>query len=148
MSKLLMEKQASRAWRKNIGSLSEQSKQRLIDSKILDYKKDLKGLNKGTKNILEKNNVKQISPRQMIKWTGNKPAVKSAAGYTSSEGKYVSFGTPRKDDRTAKKAIRMFKNNKDIDISELKNARNIYKKMTPFEKNIKMEYYEDTRLTK
>jgi len=54
---------------KNLGNLSEESRQRLVDSKILDYKRDMKGLKEGTEAILGKNGTKQISPRKMKKHT-------------------------------------------------------------------------------
>ena len=52
-----MEKVALRAWKKNYGSLSHQSIQKLRNSKILNHVKELDGLDIGTENILKKNNA-------------------------------------------------------------------------------------------
>ena len=48
-------KEASRAWKKSIGSLSEESINILKNSNILNHEKELKGLVKGTDNIIKKN---------------------------------------------------------------------------------------------
>ena len=53
-----MEKIATRAWKKHYGELSEASQKKLVDSGIHNYKKELQGLEKGTKEILKKNNIK------------------------------------------------------------------------------------------
>jgi hypothetical protein len=55
----LIEKIATRAWKKNYGELGDASKQKLLDSDIHNYKKELKGLNKGTKNILKSVGAKE-----------------------------------------------------------------------------------------
>ena len=54
----IMEKIATRAWKKHYGELSEASQKKLVDSGVHNYKKELKGLEKGTKEILKKNNIK------------------------------------------------------------------------------------------
>ncbi len=53
----IMEKIATRAWKKHYGELSSSSKKKLVDSGIHNYQKELKGLEKGTKEILRKNNA-------------------------------------------------------------------------------------------
>lgn len=52
--RLEIEKTAAQAWKKNFGNLSEKSIQRLKDAGILDHKKELEGLKKGTENIVTK----------------------------------------------------------------------------------------------
>ena len=53
----VIEKTAARAWKKNFGDLSEESKKLLIDKGILNHKKEMDGLNKGTANIFKQNNA-------------------------------------------------------------------------------------------
>jgi len=48
-----IEKIASRAWKAHIGELSEAAVRKLKDLKILNHKKELAGLNKGTENIVK-----------------------------------------------------------------------------------------------
>ena len=52
-----MEKIAARAWKKHYGELSNASEKLLVDSGIHNYRKELRGLKKGTKEILKKNNA-------------------------------------------------------------------------------------------
>ncbi len=54
---MIMEKIATRAWKKHLGDLSEASQKKLVDSGIHNYKKELQGLEKGTKEILKKNSA-------------------------------------------------------------------------------------------
>ena len=60
------EKTATRAWKKNYGNLSEATKQRLVDTGIHNYKKELIGLNKGTSQILKKNNARALFGKKQI----------------------------------------------------------------------------------
>ena len=53
----IIEKTAARAWKKNFGDLSEESKKILLDKGILNRKKEIDGLNKGTANIFKQNNT-------------------------------------------------------------------------------------------
>ena len=60
------EKTATRAWKKNYGNLSEATKQRLVDTGVHNYKKELIGLNKGTSQILKKNNARALFGKKQI----------------------------------------------------------------------------------
>ena len=51
-------KEASRAWKKHLGELSNFDRRQLIKNNILDYKKELSGLKKGTQEIAKKHNIK------------------------------------------------------------------------------------------
>ena len=61
-----MDKIATRAWKKNYGNLSEATKQRLVDTGIHNYKKELDGINKGTNQILKKNNARALFGKNQI----------------------------------------------------------------------------------
>ena len=61
-----MDKIATRAWKKNYGNLSEATKQRLVDTGVHNYKKELIGLNKGTRRILKKNNARALFGKKQI----------------------------------------------------------------------------------
>lgn len=56
----LMEKLATRAWKKNIDVIDRhpEYRKRLEDDKIIDYKRELKGFKKGTKNIKRQEHIK------------------------------------------------------------------------------------------
>ena len=64
-----MDKIATRAWKKNYGNLSEATKQRLVDTGVHNYKKELIGLNKGTARILEKNNARALFGKNQIMYS-------------------------------------------------------------------------------
>lgn len=87
----IMEKIATRAWKKHYGELSEASQNKLVDSGVHNYKKELKGLEKGTKEILKKNNIK-VRKNPVSRTIG---AVKSAIDVTKAQKDNPStFGKP------------------------------------------------------
>lgn len=57
---LEIEKKAARAWKANIGNLSEEAVNKLTSSGVFNKVKELKGLNLGTNKILQANNAKNI----------------------------------------------------------------------------------------
>ena len=58
MNRELMEKIATRAWKKNLHLLDENSKQRLRKADILNHNREAEGLNKGSFNIAKKYGIK------------------------------------------------------------------------------------------
>lgn len=60
-----MEKIASRAWKKHLGNLTEEGVNRLVNTGVLNYDKELKGLRRGTHAINGKSGTKLLrNPRQ------------------------------------------------------------------------------------
>lgn len=55
------EKLAARAWKREIGNLSDSQRKKLEDKGILNYDKERRGLNRGTDNILKKYNVEKLT---------------------------------------------------------------------------------------
>ena len=55
-----MEKIATRAWKKHYDGLNDIDRQKLVDSGIHNYERELRGLKKGTQNILNKYNVEVV----------------------------------------------------------------------------------------
>jgi hypothetical protein len=58
MNKELMEKIASRKWKEMIGTLSPENEKRLIKANILNYHREAKGLNEGSRRLASKWNIK------------------------------------------------------------------------------------------
>ena len=58
IEKVAMEKIATRAWKKNFALLGDKSKQKLINAGVLDYKKELQGIRRGTHALNLKNDIK------------------------------------------------------------------------------------------
>lgn len=54
----IIEKQASRAWKKHLGDIGEEGVSKLLNSGVFNRQKELQGLRKGTKAILGKENAK------------------------------------------------------------------------------------------
>ena len=87
----IMEKIATRAWKKYYGELSEASQKKLVDSGVHNYKKELKGLEKGTREILKKHKIK-VRRDPVSRTIG---AVKSAIDITKAQKDNPStFGEP------------------------------------------------------
>lgn len=89
-----LEKLASRRWKEEVGKLSKKSIDKLRRSGILNYKKELSGLNKGTSEILRKTNTKIVNAKEMPdlmlkSFKGNK-ATKSM--YNNAKKQYASMG--------------------------------------------------------
>jgi hypothetical protein len=59
----LMEKLAARAWKREIGNLSEGQRKKLEDRNILNYDRERRGLNRGTDNILSKYQVEKLTKK-------------------------------------------------------------------------------------
>lgn len=55
-----IEKIASRAWKRNLGKIGEKGIDKLVESGVLDRKKELKGLRRGTQGILKKEKAKML----------------------------------------------------------------------------------------
>ena len=55
-----MEKIASRAWKRNLGKIGEKGVDKLIESGVFNRNKELKGLRRGTQNILKNENAKML----------------------------------------------------------------------------------------
>lgn len=58
MNKELMEKIASRKWKEMIGTLSSEDEKRLVKANILNYHREAKGLNEGSRRLASKWNIK------------------------------------------------------------------------------------------
>jgi phage-related protein len=82
----------ARAWKKNIGELSDIAKNKLKDAGILNHVKELAGLKKGTENIVKKyeGRIVENNPDAIVKvtndWIKHDPI-----------GKKLTSGTSRKD---------------------------------------------------
>ncbi len=59
-----MEKLAARAWKREIGNLSEAQRKKLEDRNILNYDRERRGLNRGTDNILSKYKAEKLTASQ------------------------------------------------------------------------------------
>ncbi|MDF2841604.1 MAG: hypothetical protein K0R00_30 [Herbinix sp.] len=57
----LIYKEASRAWKRELGTLSDLARRELVKKNILNYNRELKGLEKGTKAIAKDYKVKTTS---------------------------------------------------------------------------------------
>lgn len=77
-----IEKVASRAWKRNLGKIGEKGIEKLVDSGVLNRKKELKGLRRGTHNILRKENAKML----------RKPEHFAGIGTRSSKNMYEKAG--------------------------------------------------------
>jgi hypothetical protein len=102
----IMEKVASRAWKRNF---SENNRERLENSGILNHEKELGGLNKGTDEIIRKNNIqvtnhdnpkglakeinKRIKKNELLKAQGynSKDVSKQMAQNGAAGGYYFGF---------------------------------------------------------
>jgi len=81
------EKIATRSWKKNYGSLSESTKQKLVDTGILNRRREIDGLNKGSYNIVKKlgGTVDSSKDHRLIqKLVANDNAGKVTANYAKS----------------------------------------------------------------
>lgn len=58
MNRELMEKIASRKWKEMIGTLSPENEKRLVKANILNYHREAKGLNEGSRRLASKWNIK------------------------------------------------------------------------------------------
>lgn len=65
-----MQKIASRAWKRNFGTLSEEGVKRLKSTGVLNHKKEMDGLNKGTSNMIKEMNL-DVSRTGVKKTVGN-----------------------------------------------------------------------------
>lgn len=85
----LMEKLAARAWKKNIDVVDRhpEYRKRLEDSKILDYKRETDGLNKGTLAIAAKHNIpiEELKQRVFDRNPEAKDIVKKLISFKSNE---------------------------------------------------------------
>lgn len=86
-----IEKIASRAWKRNLGKIGEKGIDKLVDSGVLDRKKELKGLRRGTHNILRKENAKMV----------RKPEHFAGIGVRNARGIYSKGGYPLDTDDAA-----------------------------------------------
>ena len=78
---LIMEKIATRAWKKHYDGLNDIDRQKLVNSGIHNYERELSGLKKGTQNILNKYNVEVVrNPIQFYMETRKVDRVRKGAG--------------------------------------------------------------------
>lgn len=79
-----IEKIASRAWKRNLGKIGEKGVEKLVDSGVLNRKKELKGLRRGTHNILRKENAKMLRKPEHFAGIGvrNARGVYGKGGYS------------------------------------------------------------------
>lgn len=77
-----IEKIASRAWKRNLGKIGEKGIEKLVDSGVLDRKKELKGLRRGTQGILKKENAKMLRKSEHF----------AGIGAANDKSKYLKAG--------------------------------------------------------
>lgn len=73
-----IEKIASRAWKRNLGRIGEKGIEKLVESGVLNRKKELKGLRRGTQGILKKEQAKMFRNSEHFAGIGTKNAVNNA----------------------------------------------------------------------
>lgn len=78
----------ARAWKREYGNLSEENQQKLKSKKILNHKKEMEGLNKGTENILKKYNGKIVPAKEFDK---------TIIGYNKNHDIYKDFNMSSSD---------------------------------------------------
>lgn len=83
-------KQAARRWKRDIGAMSESDRQRLLDSKVLDYEKEIAGLNAGSENIAKKQNFDHRKFGFFDAGKRWKKILKSHPSYESKPGKTLT----------------------------------------------------------
>lgn len=128
IEKVAMEKIAMRAWKKNFSKLNSFSKQKLVDSGILNYDKELKGLRRGTHELNRKNSVKRTRKPGMIGGFLQEETNKLSKMFGTPNYKEVSkeFNPPPTPREAAPKSGFRFKSNPDRKSnSQLSNNSNL-----------------------